>query len=184
MPPSSEWPEPASVTLATLVIDDARLDTHPRGTGVLVAPGTPGVTAKALTHSSAKWTWLADALPAHRHVLRLSYGRRGTDARATTAGVDLATVITDASALLGIPLSEADVAGFDTTTWTESLAFATVGHKARVRQTLAAVEQVVGLDVVGAWVSGTGLAATVEHARTTASALAAELRGDRRLDVD
>jgi oxygen-dependent protoporphyrinogen oxidase len=59
-----------------------------------------------------------------------------------------------------------------------------VGHKTRVRQTLAAVEQVPGLDVVGAWVSGTGLAATVEHARTTASGLAAELRGAPRLDLD
>ncbi|MGD8168669.1 protoporphyrinogen/coproporphyrinogen oxidase [Herbiconiux sp. P16] len=199
LPPASDWPEPASVIIATLVVDDARLDAHPRGTGVLVAPGTPGVAAKALTHSSAKWRWLADSLPVHRHVLRLSYGRRGPDARPATSGarasvpaapgasapaVDLATVLADASTLLGVPLSEADVAGFDTTIWAESLAFATVGHKARVRQTLAAVELVPGLDVVGAWVSGTGLAATVEHARTTASGLAAELRGDRRLDLD
>jgi oxygen-dependent protoporphyrinogen oxidase len=244
LPPLGEWPEPASVTIATLVIDDGRLDVHPRGTGVLVAPGTPGVTAKALTHSSAKWRWLADSLPVHRHVLRLSYGRRGPDAQPGAAGgrtsapaasanaapvapapaasvapapaapvatasasapasaapavtasasasasggtpaVDLATVLADASTLLGVPLSEADVAGFDTTIWAESLAFATVGHKARVRQTLAAVEAVPGIDVVGAWVSGTGLAATVEHARTTASGLAAELRGDRRLDLE
>ncbi|MCS5717479.1 FAD-dependent oxidoreductase [Herbiconiux sp. CPCC 205763] len=185
LPPQSDWPEPASVTIATLVVDDARLDAHPRGTGVLVAPGTPRVTAKALTHSSAKWRWLADSLPAHRHVLRLSYGRRGADARPSSEpAVDLATVLADASALLGVPLSEADVAGFDTMVWAESLAFATVGHKARVRQTLAAVQRVAGLDVVGAWVSGTGLAATVEHAQTTASGLAAELRGDRRLDAD
>jgi oxygen-dependent protoporphyrinogen oxidase len=186
VPGVREWPEPASVTLATLVVDEARLDAHPRGTGVLVAPGTPGVTAKALTHSSAKWPWLGDLLPAHRHVLRLSYGRRGPDAQIATADpvVDRATALADASTLLGVPLSDADVVGFETTTWTESLAFATVGHKTRVRQTLAAVEQVPGLDVVGAWVSGTGLAATVEHARTTASGLAAELRGAPRLDLD
>jgi oxygen-dependent protoporphyrinogen oxidase len=185
VPPLRDWPEPASVTLATLVLDDARLDGHPRGSGVLVAAGTPGVAAKALTHSSAKWQWLADSLPPHRHVVRLSYGRRAdaTGAVGSTT-VDRSTALADASALLGVPLSDADVAGFDTTVWTESLAFATVGHKARVRQTLAAVDEVPGLDVVGAWVSGTGLAATVEHARSTASGLAAELRGDRRLDLD
>ncbi|MCS5735322.1 protoporphyrinogen oxidase [Herbiconiux daphne] len=184
-----EWPDPASVTLATLVIDDARLDARPRGTGVLVAPGTPGVTAKAITHSSAKWEWLADSLPAHRHVLRLSYGRRNAasaDSVDTSDGqvVDRETAVQDASALLGVPLADADVAGFAVTRWDDSLAFATVGHKARVRQALDAVAEVPGLEVVGAWVSGTGLAATVEHARSTASGLAAELRGDRRIDGD
>ncbi|MFB2579986.1 NAD(P)/FAD-dependent oxidoreductase [Herbiconiux sp. P15] len=193
LPGPAEWPEPASVTLATLVVDDARLDAHPRGSGVLVSAGTPGVAAKALTHSSAKWAWLAERLPAHRHVLRLSYGRRpapavgGAGAKAAQGQggaphVDLATALRDASTLLGMPLAEADVVDFAVTTWNDSLAFATVGHKARVRQALAAVAEVPGLDVVGAWVSGTGLAATVEHARTTASGLAAELRGARRLD--
>ncbi|MCS5725090.1 FAD-dependent oxidoreductase [Herbiconiux sp. CPCC 203407] len=203
LPGEAEWPEPASVTLATLVVDDARLDARPRGSGVLVAEGTPGVTAKALTHSSAKWEWLGASLPAGRHVLRLSYGRRptpaGTKAAGTTSAgakaaaeaarpaaaaprVDRATALRDASALLGVPLRETDVVDFAVTAWNDSLAFATVGHKARVRQTLAAVAEVPGLDVVGAWVSGTGLAATVEHARVTASGLAAELRGDRRLD--
>lgn len=204
LPGSAEWPEPASVTLATLVVDDARLDEHPRGSGVLVAEGTPGVAAKALTHSSAKWAWLAERLPAHRHVLRLSYGRRparpapgragtevgvdvgagaGVDSSAAPR-VDRLTAVRDAAALLGVPLGEGDVVDFAVTTWNDSLAFATVGHKARVRQALAAVAEVPGLDVVGAWVSGTGLAATVEHARTTASGLAAELRGARRLDGD
>jgi len=194
------WPEPASVVIATVVLDEARLDAHPRGTGVLVAPGTPGVRAKALTHSSAKWAWLAESLPAHRHVVRLSYGRRdGHPDGAVRSGApgpesqepgeapfvpDQETVLRDASTLLGVPLSSADVVGFAVTPWTDSLAFATVGHRARVRRMLAAVERIPGLDAVGAWVSGTGLAATVEHARSTASALAAELRGDRRLPLD
>jgi oxygen-dependent protoporphyrinogen oxidase len=193
LPGETEWPEPASVTLATLVIDDARLDAHPRGSGVLVAEGTPGVAAKALTHSSAKWEWLGASLPSGRHVLRLSYGRRPVPAgtkgtakavrpEAAAPQVDRATALSDASALLGVPLQDADVVDFALTAWNDSLAFATVGHKARVRQALAAVAEVPGLDVVGAWVSGTGLAATVEHARVTASGLAAELRGDRRLD--
>ncbi|MGD8193590.1 protoporphyrinogen/coproporphyrinogen oxidase [Herbiconiux sp. P18] len=180
LPGAGVWPEPASVALATVVIDDPRLDAAPRGTGVLVAPGTPGVTAKALTHSTAKWAWLAAGLPAHRHVLRLSYGRRG-DEPGVADRVDLDTVIADASTLLGVRLDPSRVVGSDVVTWNDSLAFATVGHKARVTQTLEAVAAVPALDVVGAWVSGTGLAATVELARGTASALAAELRGAPRL---
>ncbi|AXH34262.1 FAD-dependent oxidoreductase [Humibacter sp. BT305] len=186
VPGPSAWPEPSSVTIATLVLDDARLDAHPRGTGVLVAPGTPGIGAKALTHSSAKWAWLAESLPAGRHVVRLSYGRREADDLVTPSDptVDQAGALSDAGALLGLDLQPSSVVGFATTEWPASLAFATVGHKARVKQTLRAVAEVPGLDVVGAWVSGTGLAATVEHAITTASALAAELRGAPRLDRD
>ncbi|NQX34783.1 NAD(P)/FAD-dependent oxidoreductase [Herbiconiux sp. VKM Ac-2851] len=177
LPAATAWPEPASVAIATLVVDDARLDAHPRGTGVLVAPGTTGVTAKALTHATAKWAWLAAQLPPHRHVLRLSYGRGGE----TLVEPELATVVADASTLLGVPLSVADVVDSDLVRWDDSLAFATVGHKARVAQLSEAVAAVPGLDVVGAWVSGTGLAATVEQAKTTASGIAAELRGHARL---
>ena len=50
---------PPRVDLVTLVIDDLRLDAYPRGTGMLVAPGA-GLTAKAMTHATAKWSWLAD----------------------------------------------------------------------------------------------------------------------------
>ncbi|GAA2226603.1 FAD-dependent oxidoreductase [Herbiconiux moechotypicola] len=182
LPADAEWPDPASVTLATLVVDEPRLDAAPRGTGVLVAAGTPGVGAKALTHATAKWAWLAERLPAHRHVLRLSYGSRGAAAAPGAGDPRLADVLRDASALLGVPLSESDVRGFSIVHWHDSLAFATVGHRDRVRRALAAVAETAGLDTVGAWVSGTGLAATVAHARTTGSQLAAELRGQPRLD--
>ncbi|MGI8415519.1 MAG: protoporphyrinogen/coproporphyrinogen oxidase [Nakamurella sp.] len=75
------------VALVTMVIDDARLDAAPRGTGILVAPRATGVQAKALTHATAKWPWLAATLPAGRHVLRLSYGRSGFgDGAVGTAG--------------------------------------------------------------------------------------------------
>lgn len=58
---ASDWPAAASVEIVTLVLDAPALDAAPRGTGVLVAAGTEGVSAKALTHSSAKWSWLAPA---------------------------------------------------------------------------------------------------------------------------
>ena len=50
----------SDVVLVTLVVDHAGLDAHPRGTGVLVSRHATGVTAKALTHATAKWAWLAE----------------------------------------------------------------------------------------------------------------------------
>ncbi len=63
------------VLICTLVLDDHRLDGAPRGTGVLVSAHAAGVRAKALTHATAKWPWLAETAGPGRHVLRLSYGR-------------------------------------------------------------------------------------------------------------
>ncbi|CAD5989431.1 NAD(P)/FAD-dependent oxidoreductase [Agreia sp. COWG] len=165
------WPEPASVELATIVLDDARLDTAPRGTGVLVAEGVRSVRAKALTHATAKWSWLATAAGPGRHVLRLSYTIAPGAASPTQA-----QALADASRLLGLELDPASVRGFDFTTWNDSLAFATVGHRKRVDAVLSETDAVPGLLVVGAWVAGTGLAATVARSRTVASDFAYELR--------
>ena len=80
------WPPASSVELVTFVLDDDRLSAAPRGTGVLVADtDESGVTAKATTHSTAKWAWLAEAAGPARHVVRLSYGRAGR----TSPTVDL-----------------------------------------------------------------------------------------------
>ena len=165
------WPEPASVELATLVVDDSRLDAAPRGTGVLVATGVPGIQAKALTHATAKWNWLAEAAGPGRHVLRLSYDRDVVAESPTQA-----QALADAGALLGLTLDESSVRGFDLTRWNDSLAFATVGHRARVESVRTQVNAVPGLLVVGAWMAGTGLAATIAQSRPAASDFAFELR--------
>ena len=165
------WPDPASVELATLVVDDSRLDTAPRGTGVLVATGVPGIQAKALTHATAKWNWLAEAAGPGRHVLRLSYDRDVVAQSPTQA-----QALADAGALLGLALDESSVRGFDVTRWNDSLAFATVGHRARVEALRTQVDAVPGLLVVGAWMAGTGLAATIAQSRPAASDFAFELR--------
>ena len=65
--------EAAGIVLATLVVRAPELDGAPRGTGLLVAPGAHGIRAKALTHATAKWPWLASRLEPGIHVLRLSY---------------------------------------------------------------------------------------------------------------
>ncbi|SDK57314.1 oxygen-dependent protoporphyrinogen oxidase [Arthrobacter sp. ov407] len=161
------------VSLVTLVVDLTALDTAPRGTGVLVAPQSPGVQAKALTHATAKWAWLAERTGPGRHVLRLSYGRavapgatpesRGGGAPAAPRSDDelFRAALADASALLAVPVSAGDVAGWDVVRWAGALPFASLGHRQRV----AAVRSICAADgtlaVVGGWLSGNGLAAIV-----------------------
>lgn len=166
------------VSLVTLVVDLPALDAAPRGTGVLVAPQILGLQAKALTHATAKWAWLADRTGPGRHVLRLSYGRADTPRavvpRATpeSRGGGAApaprtdqelfrAALADASALLGVPVSADDVAGWDVVRWAGALPFASLGHRQRV----AAVRGICAADgtlaVVGGWLSGNGLAAIV-----------------------
>jgi len=138
-----------SIVLATLVVRVEALDSRPRGTGLLVAPGAVGIEAKALTHSTSKWAWLAARVPPHLHVVRLSYGgpiRTGLEERARQ----------DAELLLGVSIPASVVLGFDTVAW-------------------AAVPQwtntIPGVLVVGESAAGTGLAAVISHARQQAARL-------------
>lgn len=162
--------EGAGVSLVTLVVDCPELDVAPRGTGMLVAPGSADVSAKALTHATAKWPWLANLAGPGRHVLRLSYGRL-TDAAARLADSDdetlIAAGVSDAAALLGVELSAADVLDADVVRHGGALPMATPGHRALLTKIAAVLEGVDHLDVVGAWRVGTGLTAVVGATRRT-----------------
>ncbi|WP_448002234.1 protoporphyrinogen oxidase [Agromyces bauzanensis] len=162
---AADWPHAASVELVTLVLDAPALDTAPRGTGVLVVQGTPGVTAKALTHSSAKWQWLADAAGG-RQVVRLSYGRAGEpnplDGR--TDDEVAALVLADASVLLGTPLDASMLRAAGRTAWRDALSHATIGQRDRVRALEDVLAAEPGIEATGSWVAGTGLASVVPHA--------------------
>jgi oxygen-dependent protoporphyrinogen oxidase len=135
-------PSAPTITLATLVVDSPALDAAPRGTGVLVVPGAPGIRAKALTHATAKWAWLAAAAGEHRHVLRLSYNAVASEGLAEQAR-------TDAEKLLGVELPAASIRGFDVVQWTQPATPPTA---------------VPGVSIVGEGVAGTGLAAVVSQA--------------------
>ncbi|MET3204463.1 MULTISPECIES: FAD-dependent oxidoreductase [unclassified Arthrobacter] len=157
------------VRLVTLVVDLPELDRRPRGTGILVAPQTPGIRAKALTHATAKWDWLAAAAGPGTHVLRLSYGRLEASEHSTGAPAIapdfLAAALHDASALLDVPVQETDVVGWDVVRWQGALPFAAVGHKARVAEVRKLCAAEAGLGIVGGWVAGNGLAAVVADTR-------------------
>ena len=167
---AAEPTETPTVELVTLVLDAAALDAAPRGTGVLVAESARStVLAKALTHSTAKWQWLraeASAEHPHRHVIRLSYGRQG--APNPTIGLSDAEVreiaLTDAAGILGVPLDDTQVAGFLRTQWSGTLPGAALGQRERAELLRAAAIAIDGIDVTGAWLSGTGLASVVPDA--------------------
>jgi oxygen-dependent protoporphyrinogen oxidase len=151
------------ISLVTLVVDQPDLAAGPRGTGVLVELGAPDVRARALTHLTVKWPWLAER-SGGLQALRLSYdggpdgGRAGGPAAGASGsggdGVTVAQAVADAGALLGIPLRtplDADVV-----TWERA-----------VPQTHA----VDGMHYVGEAVSGTGLAAVIAGAESEAERL-------------
>ncbi|MDD7835325.1 protoporphyrinogen oxidase [Paenarthrobacter sp. AB444] len=157
------------VSLVTLVVDLPELDGRPRGTGILVAPQTPGITAKALTHATAKWDWLAEEAGPGTHVVRLSYGRREEAGGGADVVLDddalLAAALEDASRLLTVPVSGSDVVGWDVVRWAGALPFAAVGHKQRVAEVRKVCAAADGLVVVGGWLAGNGLAAVVADTR-------------------
>ncbi|WP_028279105.1 protoporphyrinogen oxidase [Arthrobacter sp. H5] len=161
------------VALVTLVVDLPELDAHPRGTGVLVAAGAQGVTAKALTHATAKWDWLADQAGPGSHVLRLSYGRAG-EAGGWTDEELHRLALTDVSVLLGTPVSDSDVVDWDVVRWRNALPHASVGHRDRVARIRAATGE-QSLEVTGAWLAGTGLVSVIDDARRRGAALADRL---------
>lgn len=92
------------IEIVTLVLDAPELAAAPRGTGVLTVPGSH--TAKALTHSTAKWGWVRDAAGA-RQIVRVSFGAQGEPA--ATAGLDDAAAADlarrEAAALLGVAIA-------------------------------------------------------------------------------
>ncbi|MGV8978249.1 MAG: protoporphyrinogen/coproporphyrinogen oxidase [Cellulomonas sp.] len=181
----------ADVVLVTLVLDTPALDTAPRGTGILVAPGVDQVRAKALTHATAKWAWLARDAGPGRHVVRLSYGVAGSPAIGTYAtpegtepadpralGDDalVALALRDASTLLGTPLSASQVLASTRVAWSQALPRPSAAHSAMVARVRAGVAGVPGLAVCGAWVAGNGLASVVPDARQAAEDLLGEVR--------
>lgn len=158
------------IEIVTLLLDAPALDAAPRGTGVLTVPGSR--IAKALTHSSAKWGWVREAAGG-RHVVRVSFGAQGEPA--ATAGLDDAgaarLALTEASALLGVPLAESALVAAHRARFTQSQPASIIGAGARRLEARTAVRGVPGLAVVGAWIAGTGLAQVIPDALDEAKRL-------------
>jgi oxygen-dependent protoporphyrinogen oxidase len=168
-------PETELITLTTLVVRDPRLDAAPRGTGVLVAPGAPGVRAKALTHATVKWSWLAERAEG-RHVLRLSYDSPQVT-HATPDSELRAWAIADVSAILGIPLDERTVEGFARVEWNAPVRSASPGTAPKSAAEVAADPDEAapgGVVRIGGAVAGRGLAGVIGDARRKAETILAK----------
>lgn len=150
--------EAAGIVLATLVVRAPELDAAPRGTGLLVAPGAHGIRAKALTHATAKWPWLASRLEPGIHVLRLSYDAESAGEAPGDALREQARA--DAEKLLGVDLPAERVLAFDRVEWARPAKPAQVPD---------------GVTVVGESVAGAGLAAVIGQARRESGSLLTDL---------
>lgn len=138
------------ITVVALAVRCPALDDAPRGTGALVARDTPGITARALTHTSAKWgSGSGDGV----HLVRLSYDERPA---ADTPAADLA-------AITGVPVGEIELLDDARRAWVRTIAVegAAVGGSES------------GLPAIGEASGRTGLAAIVSHAREVAADLIA-----------
>jgi len=159
-----------AIEIVTLLLDAPELDAAPRGSGVLTVPGSH--TAKALTHSTAKWAWLREAAGG-RHVVRVSFGTQGE--AAATAGLDedaaARLALSEASALLGVALGPAQLLAAHRGRFVQAQPTSLIGAAERRDAIRAAVQMTPGLAVVGAWLAGTGLAQVVPDAVAEADRL-------------
>lgn len=169
--------EAPQIELVTLLLDAPALDAVPRGTGVLTVPGSH--TAKALTHSTAKWAWVREAAGT-RHVVRVSFGAQGEPA--ATAALDddaaAALALSEASALLGVPLPASSLIAAERSRYIQSQPASIIGSGERRSAARSAVQKTPGLAVVGAWLAGTGLAQVVPDAVAEADRLRRALLWD------
>jgi len=158
------------IEIVTLVLDAPELDAAPRGSGVLTVPGSH--TAKALTHGTAKWPWLRTAAGG-RHVVRVSFGSQGEPP--ATAGLDdeaaAALALREAAALLGVPLTAAALRGSFRARFAQSQPSASLGAAERRTAAARAIAEAPHAAATGAWLSGTGLAQVIPHARAEAERL-------------
>ncbi|MDD9204973.1 hypothetical protein PU560_00670, partial [Georgenia sp. 10Sc9-8] len=125
--------------------------------------------AKALTHVTAKWPWLAARTPPGVHVLRVSYGRPGDDPGLLDR-VGTESALRDAEVLLDVPLGRERVRASRMVRWDGGLPPAGPGLRRDVSTVHEAAERRPGLVVTGAWVAGTGVAAVVADAERAAQA--------------
>ena len=159
--------EPAAVAASAGTVAPDGAEPGGGSASVVACP----VRAKALSHLSAKWPWVGAELRALHgpdvHALRLSYGRPGQP----RPQVDLQVALDDVAALTGVRIEPEAVIDHMLVRWDGTLPPVTPAYRERTRHLEEDLAPVTGLEVTGAWVAGTGIAAVVGHARTAAGRL-------------
>jgi len=163
----------ASVAVITLVVRGVTTDRS----GVLVPPGELP-TIKALTYSSAKWSWVAD-LAAVRWgsdvaVVRASVGRVGEAAVLQLSDpVLLQRTFAEAATVPG--WAGAELVAGAVSRWGGALPQYAVGHRDLVARLQAVLAVVPGVAVAGAALDGVGIAACLGSADDAADKITADL---------
>ncbi len=177
VPAAAEWADVpyASVAVVTLVVRDVRTE----GSGLLVPPGVLP-TIKAVTHSSAKWAWVAEA--AQRRwgpgvsVVRASVGRVGEEALLQLPDEALLQrTYAEAQELPG--WSRSHLVTGHVSRWGGGLPQYRVGHRQRVARLRATLAAEPGIAICGAALDGVGIAACVASANRAAEKIESELAG-------
>ena len=163
----AEPAEPAAVAASAGTVAPDGAEPGGGSASVVACP----VRAKALSHLSAKWPWVGAELRALHgpdvHALRLSYGRPGQP----RPQVDLQVALDDVAALTGVRIEPEAVIDHMLVRWDGTLPPVTPAYRERTTRLEEQLAPVSGLEVTGAWVAGTGIAAVVGHARTAAGRL-------------
>lgn len=179
VPSAAGWSELpyASVAVVTMIVRDARTE----GSGLLVPPG--GLpTIKALTHSSAKWSWVAEAALERWgrgvSVVRASVGRHGEAELLQVP--DEALVQRTFAEAQGLPgWSRAHLITGHVSRWGGGLPQYLVGHRDRVDSLRSALATQPGLAICGAALDGVGIAACIASAHLAAEKIEAETGTDK-----
>ena len=179
LPSASAWAELpyASTAVVMLVVRDARTT----GSGLLVPPG--GLpTIKALTHSSAKWAWVAQAASQRWgrgvSVVRASVGRVGEEQLLQLPDEALLQrTYAEAQQLPG--WSRSQLVTGHATRWGGALPQYLVGHRDRVAELRSALADQPGLAVCGAALDGIGIAACLASAQQAADTIESDLERAR-----
>lgn len=179
LPSASAWAELpyASTAVVTLVVRDARTT----GSGLLVPPG--GLpTIKALTHSSTKWAWVAQAASQRWgrgvSVVRASVGRVGEEQLLQLPDEALLQrTFAEAQQLPG--WSRSHLVTGHVTRWGGALPQYLVGHTGRVAELRSALADRPGLAVCGAALDGVGIAACLASAQQAADKIESDLERAR-----
>nr|WP_296777816.1 protoporphyrinogen oxidase [Rhodococcus sp. (in: high G+C Gram-positive bacteria)] len=158
----------AGIELASSVVVACSLPAGtelPDNSGVLVATDA-GLSVKAFTLSSRKWSHLADRTGP---VLRASLGRFGDTSALESSDEDLVeTALRDLRTVTGI---DAPVTATFVQRWHGGLPQYAPGHLSRVAEIEDAVKDVPGVAVAGAWSHGVGVPACVASATRAAAAV-------------
>jgi oxygen-dependent protoporphyrinogen oxidase len=107
------------------------------------------------------------------HIIRVSFGSQGEPA-ATAALDDAAAAqlaLSEASALLGVPLEPAQLRASHRARFVQSQPTSLIGAAERRAAARAAIAGTPRLAAVGAWLSGTGLAQVIPDAAAEADRL-------------